>query len=361
MTQDVHIRLQLQRPSFALDANLQLPGRGISVLFGPSGCGKTTLLRCVAGLEQATLSHVSVDGAVWEDSASGLRLPTWQRQLGYVFQEASLFDHLNVEGNVRYGLRRVGQSPEAARALEQAVTLLDIGSLLERRPHQLSGGERQRVAIARALATDPQLLLMDEPLAALDAARKREVLPWLERLRDELHIPMLYVTHAVDEAARLANAVVLMQAGQAHTVTSAAQLLAGVGSNAVSPDDISALIEGQVRAVDAAWQLAEVAFDAGRLWLRQGSLAPGQPVRVRVYARDVSIATEQPHHTSIQNLLPCTVHSLQDDSANMQCLVHLQCGASTLLARVTARSVHSLGLQPGLPVWAQLKSVALVD
>ena len=354
--------LQLERTGFTLQVDLHLPREGITVLFGPSGCGKTSLLRCVAGLETPRTATIEVADTVWQNTQRGIRLPAWQRPLGYVFQEASLFDHLDVRGNLEFAVRRAlnGQVQDAHRAMEQAIALLGLEVLLQRRTHELSGGERQRVAIARALASQPQLLLLDEPLAALDTARKREILPWLERLRDELNIPMLYVTHAADELARLADTVVVMEQGQCKAVTTAAAMLAGDDATLLAQDDVGSLIEGEVRSIDAPWHLAEVAFDGGSLWLRQGDLRTGQRVRLRVQARDVSLATVQPQHTSIQNLLPCEVVSCKPDMHPSQCLVQLRAGATVLLARITARSAHQLQLQPGQQVWAQLKSVALV-
>ncbi|MDO8278300.1 MAG: molybdenum ABC transporter ATP-binding protein, partial [Burkholderiaceae bacterium] len=205
--------VSLQRPAFTLEVDLRVPRRGITVLFGPSGSGKTSLLRCVAGLERAQHARVCIGGEVWQDETQAQFLPTWRRPIGYVFQEASLFDHLDVQANLRYGLARSGQSG-AADALAPVIALLGIGDLLRRRTAQLSGGERQRVAIARALATRPRLLLLDEPLAALDHARRQDILPWLERLRDELHIPMLYVTHSADEVGRMADTLVIIEQGR---------------------------------------------------------------------------------------------------------------------------------------------------
>jgi len=200
----LHIRLRLTRADFQLGVDLTLPSSGITVLFGPSGSGKTSLLRCVAGLERPEQARISIGSEVWQDDAAGVYLPTWQRDLGYVFQEASLFEHLNVRQNLHFGLKRT-RKPGAEQALAHALELLGIGHLLHRQAGTLSGGERQRVAIARALATQPRILLLDEPLAALDIARRHEILPWLEKMRDELSLPMLYITHSADELARLAD------------------------------------------------------------------------------------------------------------------------------------------------------------
>jgi molybdate transport system ATP-binding protein len=354
------IRLRLARAEFALQVDLSLPARGITAVFGASGSGKTTLLRCVAGLERARDALVNIGGAVWQDDAQGIFVPTWKRPLGYVFQEASLFDHLDVRGNLAYGLRRSGGAQQAA-ALDAAIELLGIGALLQRRTQQLSGGERQRVAIARALATQPQLLLLDEPLASLDLARRREILPWLERLRDQLRIPMLYVTHSADEVARLADTLVVLERGAVGACGPVADVFAGIASPALLGDEAGALLEGTVAERDARWQLARVDFQGGALWLKDSGAAIGQRVRLRVLARDVSIATEAPRHTSIQNLLPAVVHAVAADAHPSQALVQLACGESMLLSRITARAVDGLGLQAGTPVWAQVKSVALVE
>ena len=360
-----HIRLTLPRADFSLDVDLTLPGTGITVLFGASGSGKTSLLRCVAGLEQAakvpaSRGVVSIAGEVWQDDAAGIFLPTWRRPLGYVFQEASLFEHLDVRGNLDFGQKRV-KPVQAQEALDEVIDLLGISGLLGRRPQQLSGGERQRVAIARALATQPRVLLLDEPLAALDHARRQDVLPWLERLRDELKIPMLYVTHATDEMARLADTLVVLERGRVSACGPVAKVLAQTGVPGVAGEDLGALLNATLDERDLRWQLARVAFDGGALWLRDTGLALGRQVRVRVLARDVSIATEKPAHTSIQNLLPCVIEALTADAHPSQTLARLRCGEAMLLARLTSRAVDALALAPGQAVWAQVKSVALIE
>ncbi len=357
---DSQIRLHLQRPGFSLQLDLQLPPSGITVLFGPSGSGKTTVLRCVAGLERARSGRVQIGADVWQDEAAGIFLPTWRRALGYVFQEASLFEHLSVQGNLNFGLKRVG-SAAAAAVLEPAITLLGIEKLLQRMPAQLSGGERQRVAIARALATQPRLLLLDEPLAALDQARKQDVLPWLERLRDELNTPMLYVTHSADELARLADHLVVLQQGRVQAQGPAAAVLSSLHSPLTWGEDLGALLTGKVAERDARWHLCRVAFDGGSLWLRDSGLPLGHAVRLRVLARDVSISTVEPQHTSIQNHLPCAIESTAPDVHPSQVLVSARVGPSTLLARITARSFEALNLQPGKAAWLQVKSAALLQ
>jgi len=353
------IRLALRRPAFTLDVALALPPRGITVLFGPSGSGKTTVLRCVAGLERAR-GEVRVSGRTWQDDARGEFLPTSRRPLGYVFQEASLFPHLSVAGNLRYAQRRARDAN--AISLDRAVELLGIGGLLERSTADLSGGERQRVAIARALATQPELLLLDEPLASLDPARRRELLPWLEHLRDGLGIPMLYVTHSADEMARLADTVVLMDAGRVVASGPPATTLTRLDLPIAQDEDAGALLQGVIVQIDASWHLARVDFVGGSLWLRDDGLREGEHVRVRVLAREVSLAIEPPvpGTASIQNVLACTVVGLQAGPHPSQALVALDCGGHRLLSRITARAADSLGLAAGTRVFAQVKSVGLV-
>lgn len=353
-------RLALLRPGFALDVDLDLPGTGVTALFGPSGCGKTTCLRAIAGLTRAAPGQVVVRGDVWQDDARSVWRPTHARSLGYVFQEASLFDHLSVQGNIDYGLRR---TPAARRsvALAQAVELLGIGPLMDRRPQALSGGERQRVAIARALATSPRLLLMDEPLAALDAPRKAEVLPYLQRLQRALDIPVLYVSHALDEVAQLASHLVLMQAGRVQAQGPTDALIARLDLPLTQGDAAATVIAATVLRHDARDHLATASFAGGQLqWVSPAPRVPGEAVRLRVQARDVSLALSAAPDSSILNILPATVVALREDSPG-QLMVALDAGPTRLLARVTQRSAQALGLAPGQPVFAQVKGVALVN
>ena len=339
--------------------DIELPAAGITVLFGPSGSGKTTVLRSVAGLERAARGRVCIGGDTWQDDARGIFEPTWKRPLGYVFQEASLFDHLSVRANLRFGLKRGG--PDAGRALDAAVQRLGIEGLLDRAPARLSGGERQRVAIARALATQPRLLLLDEPLAALDAVRKQDILPWLERLRDDVGMPMLYVTHSADELARLADHLVVLDRGRQVLAGPVAEVLSSLDNPVLSPDEVGAVLDGRVTEIDSRWHLARASFDGGSLWLRDGGLAVGQAVRLRVLARDVSIAVDEPQRSSILNALPCTLEGSTPDRHPSQVLVRARLGSGTaLLARITARSFDSLALAPGTKAWLQVKSVALL-
>ena len=358
MNGETGLQIGLQRASFDLQADLTLPGQGITVLFGPSGSGKTTLLRCVAGLEPTARGRVCIGTQVWQDDQAGVRLPTWQRDLGYVFQEASLFEHLDVRSNLDFGLSRA-QRAGGRQALAAAIDLLGIGHLLDRPPHQLSGGERQRVAIARALATQPRLLLLDEPLAALDVARRQDIMPWLERLRDELSIPMLYVTHSVDEMARLANHLVLMNGGRIHAAGPVDQVMTALDAPGLGGEEAGTLIPARIAELDSHWHLARAGFGGGDVWIRDAGYAVGASVRLRVLARDVSIQLDEPVQTSIQNQLSAIVESVTDDVHPSQAMLRLRVGETLLMARLTRRSVSSLSLRPGLPVWALIKSVAV--
>ncbi|MCM2307221.1 MAG: molybdenum ABC transporter ATP-binding protein [Sulfuritalea sp.] len=348
-------QFKLAWPGFSLDVDLDLPGRGVTVLFGQSGCGKTTLLRCIAGLERGA-GRLAVNGETWQDA--GVFLPTHRRRLGYVFQDARLFAHLDVARNLDYARRRAASGNSRGDAA--IVELLGLGPLLERLPERLSGGEQQRVAIARALLSAPRLLLLDEPLAALDHARKQEILPYLERLRDELDIPVIYVSHAADEVARLADHLVVMDGGRAVAQGPLAETLARIDLPIRLGEDAGAVFAAVVAERDAEWHLARVEFDGGELWVRDSGVAVGRQVRVRILARDVSLANSRHDDVSIMNLLPATVlaHAAEDHPSAI--LVQLRVGGTKLLARLTRRSAQRLDLAPGREVWVQIKAVALI-
>jgi molybdate transport system ATP-binding protein len=356
----IQARFKLNWPGFALDVALDMPARGVTAIFGHSGSGKTTLLRCIAGLEHAPQGHLQVLGEVWQDdSPNGATwLPTHKRPLGYVFQEASLFPHLTVMGNLRYGMRRTSSTQKVS--LDQAIELLGIDHLLERKPDRLSGGERSRIGIARALAIKPRLLLMDEPLAALDLKRKQEILPYLERLHRELDIPVIYVSHAPDEVARLADHIVVMDAGRAVAAGPLTETLARLDLPIHLGEDAGVVLDAVVAERDAQWHLTRVEFPGGSLWVRDAGHAIGEAVRVRILARDVSIALQQVSGVSIQNCLCATVEEMAGDHHPALSLLRLKAGTSPLLARLTQRSAAGLGLVPGMSVWAQIKAVALI-
>lgn len=351
----IQARFQLAWPGFQLDVDLELPGRGVTALFGVSGSGKTSLLRCIAGLERAPQGQLVVDGDVWQSDKKWL--PTHKRPLGYVFQEASLFAHLSVQDNLRYGLRRTSGATHSG--LDQAIELLGIGHLLTRNPDLLSGGERQRVAIARALAVSPRLLLMDEPLAALDLQRKREIFPYLERLHRELAMPVLYVTHSPEELTRLADHLVVMDSGRAIASGNLGETLSRLDLPIQLGEDAGVIIEATIGAVDSQWHLARVDFAGGSLWAKDQGLAVDTPVRVRVLARDVSLAV-QPTASSIQNQMPGQVDAIGDDEHPGLALVRVNVGSAQLIARLTRKAIAELAITPGQAIWVQVKTVALL-
>lgn len=354
----IKARFHLDLGKFVLSADLQLPGRGVVAIFGPSGSGKTSLLRCLAGLRRAAQGRLIVNGQCWQDEDRHFFLPAHRRALGYVFQDANLFPHLNVRANLEFGLRRI---PAAQRriAWDQSIELLGIGHLLARSPAGLSGGERQRVGIARALLSSPQLLLLDEPLASLDAARKKEILPYLERLHDELSIPVFYVSHAPDEVARLADHIVVMEEGRVLASGPLVDTLARLDLPIRIGEEAGTVLEGVVAHRDPAWHLARVDLGAGELWVRDTGEAVGARARVRVLARDVSIALQKAD-SSIANTLPASVTDFGEDEHPALVLVRLQVGNEWLIARLTRRSAAHLNLTVGMPVWAQIKAVALL-
>jgi len=355
----LQIALELRRRDFQLLVDLHLPDQGVTVLFGPSGSGKTSVLRCVAGLERAQ-GQVVIGGETWQDSTQGQWVPTYDRDLGYVFQEASLFEHMNVRANLRFGIDRV-KKPGAATALASAITLLGIDHLLERSTQSLSGGERQRVAIARALATQPKILLLDEPLASLDIARRHEILPWLERMHQELRIPMLYVTHTMEELTRLADHVVLLDRGKVKVQGPLSQVLSNPLFAASVGGEAGVVLDGVMTQHDHTFHLSCIDLHGTRLWLRHRDLALGSKVRVHIHANDVSLSIKAPEGSSIQNILPGVIESIHDDFHPASCLVRIRHEQHTLLARITRRAAAGLQIAVGTKVWAQVKSVALAE
>ena len=354
----VQARFTLRQGSFALEADFSAPARGITALFGPSGAGKSTLLRCIAGLEQAE-GYLRLNEETWQDSAAGVNLPPHRRAVGYVFQEASLFAHRSVRGNLEYGMKRV---PPARRrvAWDEAVQWLGVDDLLTRNPVHLSGGERQRVAIARALLTSPSLLLLDEPLAALDESSKQEILPYLERLHGELDMPVIYVSHAYREVARLADHMVVLGGGRVQAQGPLLQTLNRFDLPELVNEERATVIEAVIAAHDEHYQLTQLHFDGGALWVARLHLPLGRSVRALIPSADVSLTLQRESGTSILNILPASVAAVTEAGPS-QLLVQLKLGESGagLLARITRKSGDHLGLQPGLLVYAQIKSVGL--
>jgi molybdate transport system ATP-binding protein len=343
--------------SFTLNARFDLPTPGVAALFGRSGAGKSLLVNAIAGLLDPDDGRIVHDGTVLFDTAARINIPPELRRMGYVFQDARLFPHLSVAANLRYAEKRAAGA--AHIDLATVTGLLDLGPLMGRRTHQLSGGERQRVAIGRALLTQPRLLLLDEPLAALDGARREEVLPYLETLRDQLAVPMVYVTHDFDEVSRLATRVVLMESGMviAQGEVAAMSLNPHLRS-LIGPDEVGAIIDGVVSGYDAATGLAKVRVGRGDLYVRSKHLATGTPLRVQLLARDVIVSTQVPRCLSVRNCLAGIVTTIQEDDRDSD-LVTIDIGGVPIMARITKAATRDLALAPRMEAWALVKSVSL--
>lgn len=355
----IDVCLHMPLGGFTLDVTFSAPARGITALFGASGSGKTTLLRCVAGLARAPRARILLGDDCWQDETQRRFVPTHRRAIGYVFQEASLFAHLSVRANLEYGMKRVPRGAQRV-AFDQAVELLGINSLLRRDPAHLSGGERQRVAIARALLTSPRLLLLDEPLAALDDDSKADILPYLERLHRELSIPAIYVSHSIEEVARVADYMVLMERGSVRAHGPFSELLTRLDLPLAHGETASAVIDATVIGHDGTYHLTTVEFSGGQLSVARVPDAIGTRVRVRIQARDVSLALKPPQNTSILNVIPARVASIGQGALG-KAMIQLQAGERILLAHITRKSATLLRLTPGMTVYAQIKSVALLN
>ena len=351
------VRAEHRFGDFRLDVGFEAPG-GVTVLFGPSGCGKSTVLNVVAGLLRPERGRVVLTERTLLDTGAGVSLPPEQRRCGVVFQDARLLPHLSVETNLRYGARRA-PAGSMGPGFDEVVALLGIEALLSRRPRTLSGGERQRVAIGRALLSRPRLLLMDEPLASLDAPRRAEILPFLERLRGALDLPLLYVTHALDEVDRLADTLVLMEAGRVSACGPVEALTARTDLEVLSARRDAGVVLGcTVAGHDAGRGLTRLAFPGGALVVPLRSEAVGTGLRVRVRARDVALAMTRPERMSSHNILAATVAGIAPAGPH-EAFVSLDLGATFLYARLTQDSVARLGLANGIEVYAVLKSTML--
>ena len=352
------VDLSLRRGSFELSARFACPTPGVVALFGASGAGKSTLVKALAGLVRPLAGHIRLGEQTWFDAARGIDVATERRRVGYVFQDARLFPHLDVRGNLGYGSRRAPPS-EAYANHDEVVALLGLGALLRRRVHELSGGERQRVALARALLAQPQLLLLDEPLAAVDVARRQEVLPYLETLRDRYAIPMLYVSHEYDEVLRLASFVVLLEGGAAVASGSPAQLSAHPRMRAlIGNEAVGAVLEATVVAVESPSGLARLSLGPATLRVSLPGATVGVRVRLNVLARDVILATAAPQGLSVRNSLEGSITALADEDADAV-LVTVAVGPFSVFARITRAAVADLALQPGMAVWALVKAASL--
>ncbi|MFG1229341.1 molybdenum ABC transporter ATP-binding protein [Xanthobacter wiegelii] len=354
----IEIDVALARTTgFHLKAALRAPEMGVTALFGRSGCGKTTIIQLVAGSLAPDSGFIRVGDEVFFDKAAGINLPMEQRGVGYVFQDARLFPHMTIENNLRYGERRT-RRPRTIR-FDAVVEMLGVGHLLKRRPHTLSGGEKQRIAIGRALLSQPRLLLMDEPLASLDEMRKGEILPYLERLRDELNLPILYVSHSIEEVLRLADTVAALSDGKViacgglSDVLSRPELLPVIGRF-----DIGTILDCIVTAHDPDLSLSTVSFAGGELRVPLVDRPVGAPTRVRIRSRDVSLSLSRPMDVSVTNRISGTIASITRAEGPFS-EVELALAAGRLGSLVTQESVLRLGLEPGMQIWAMIKAVTV--
>ena len=347
----------LARPGFTLDAECTFPARGITGIFGQSGSGKTTLLRCIAGLEPTARGRLTVNGEVWQDSDQAVSVPPHRRSIGYVFQDARLFPHLDVEANLRYGMQRSRQNSSRVD-FGQVIDLMELDGMLNRRPAELSGGEVQRVAIARALLRAPRLVLMDEPLAALDIMRRAEIFPFLDRLHAELELPVLYVSHSIDEVCRLCDYLIVMHAGRVEACDELPIALEQLDLPLLAGEEISSVIDAEIVAYDAAYDLTTVRFSGGPLLLPGVHGPIDGPLRLRIRANDVSLCRTAPEQSTILNILPATVREVRPEPGAFM-RIGLVLGADALTARITRRSGETLDLSPGDQVFAQIKGLAV--
>ena len=352
----IECKIQIHLESFILDVNFSIPDRGITVVFGPSGSGKTTLLRAIAGLEKSDKGFLKIGDSVWQEGENFLA--THRRQIGYVFQDASLFDHLDVKGNLNFVIKRaVGLKEDF---IESIHNLLEIKSLLNRRTTQLSGGERQRVAIARALLTNPKILLLDEPLSALDMKRKNEILPYLDSIHNDLEIPILYVTHSQSEMSRLADHLLLIEdghiigSGPVNDMLTRFDMPLSHGAEAVS------IIEAKVVGCEAKFNLMHLEFLGGQFVVPDNGFPVQTKVRIRVVARDVSLTKSKQVDTSILNIFPATVQEIVPEG-EAQVMVRLKIKETIMLACITRMSSYKLRLEKGTKVFVQVKSVAILS
>lgn len=348
-----------------LDIDTTIPARGVTAIFGHSGSGKTSLLRCIAGLEKAEKGKVSIHKDSWQETwqEADYFLPVHKRSIGYVFQEASLFPHLTAQKNLTYATKRATKRDNqavSASFYQRVIDVMGIAGILTRYPSQLSGGERQRIAIARALLIQPRLLLMDEPLAALDHQRKQEILPYLERLHQSFDIPIVYVSHSMDEVARLADHILVLDQGKVIAEGALTDVFSRIDLPQRLEDESGVILNGHIVEKDTKWQLMKIAFADSHIWIPDNNESPEHAVRIRILAKDVSLSLSNHDDTSIVNRIPVTVMDIKSDNDRAMSLVRLKMGRDFLVAKMTQKSVHHLGLKVGINVWAQVKSVALV-
>ena len=353
-------RFDIAYPGFRLQVDLDVPAAGITAIFGPSGSGKTTLLRCLAGMERSVTGYMRLGEEVWQDESKDVYLPIYRRPIGYVFQEGRLFPHLSVHSNLTYGLKRVPHEDRRI-SLVQVVEILGIGHLLDRRPHKLSGGEQQRVAIGRALLTSPRLLLLDEPLSSLDSQRKREILPFLQRLHKELAIPSVYVSHSASEILQLAQHVALLQNGKVAAAGPLTEIFSRLDLHrSLGPQLIGAVIDARIAAHETDYGLSRLEFNRQSLFVPLQALGVGESLRVHILSSDVTLVRNpSPSSTSALNILEATVLEIREvDQTSVDIQLDIGC---PLVASITKKSLANLALKPGQRLYAQIKTVALVD
>ncbi len=351
----VEVALHHAFPGFTLDAQFRV-GAGVTALFGPSGAGKTSIVHAIAGLLNPQAGRIVIDGRVILDTDSGVSLPVYARRIGTVFQDARLFPHMSVENNLRFGMRRA-PAPPRENDFAHIVELLGLEHLLARKPAKLSGGEKSRVALGRALLASPQLLLLDEPLAALDAARKNEILPYLERLRDDARVPMLYVSHSLDEVTRLADSVVVMKAGRVAALGSVFDLMSDLQfATASGVASYGAVLDAKVKS-HRDDGLSVLSFAGGEIITGRIAKELGSRLRVRIRAEDIMLAREEPKAISANNVIPATIAAIGESAAHAD--VQLSCGEAKLVARITRASAARLALAPGMQIFAIVKSVTV--
>lgn len=341
---------------FCLDVDLCLPSSGITMIYGPSGSGKTTLLRCLAGLEKPKSAFISIAGRVWQSNS--LFVPAHSRSIGYVFQEASLFSHLTAQQNLDFSHKQNSKA-RGKKSIPEVVELMGIESALKSKPDQLSGGERQRVAIARALLLDPEVLLLDEPLASLDKARKQEILPYLEAMQNETKIPVIYVTHSDEEVTRLADYLVVLDSGLVKKAGPQSEVMSELSMPMSALEDQSAVFNGRIVGRDEKWGLLTIRFEGGELQIKDNGESLQTSTKVRVRASDVSIALSDHADSSIVNRLQAEIISINPANDDSTSLLKLKIGSTVILSKMSAFSVDRLAVKVGQLVWAQLKAVAI--
>ncbi len=354
----VGVNCKVVKGAFTLEVDITLAGRGVTAIFGASGSGKTTLLRCIAGLDKPGTGVIHFNGQPWQNPETFIA--PHARPVGYVFQNPGLFPHLCVAGNLRYATKRAAGTRITDTDYSKVIDVLKLAPLLERKAWELSGGEAQRVAIARALLVKPKLLLMDEPLSALDATAKQEVMAFLEHIKYQYSLPIFYVSHSINEVMRLADDMVVLDKGKVQTQGSVVEVFSNLNLPFQTGDESGVILHGAVESIDQTWQLALVSIGNSNLWVNSDRCWVGQSIRLRVLARDVSITLKAENETSILNKLPAVIKGITAANTRFNSLLQLDIDGSTIFGRVTNKSISQLSLVEGKRVWAQVKTVAVM-